>query len=129
MTRSLYESRWVRGGVGFLVLAFCAAPVPGDVGGCSQRAEELDGPTFFAIKASIDCEKCDSCSIDSESCARACAGEVDAALPRGCVALVHDGEVCLRALLDASCGDYASFVRDEAPTAPTECNFCPRSQP
>lgn len=129
MKRELLRSRWLRAVVGFVVLAFCAAPVPGDVGGCNQRAQELDPEAFFAIKGGVDCEKCLGCSIESDTCDRACAGDVDTALPRGCVALVHDGEVCLRALLDASCDDYRGFVRDEAPTTPTECNFCPRSAP
>jgi hypothetical protein len=129
VTWDVHRNRWVRVGVGFVVLAFCAAPVPGDVGGCSQRAQELDTAAFFEIKGSIDCEKCTACAIESETCARACRGEGNASLPRGCVALVHDGEVCLRALLDASCEDYEGFVRDQAPTTPTECNFCPRSVP
>ncbi len=30
----------------------------------------------------------------------------------------------MRALLAASCSDYASFVDDVAPTVPTECDFC-----
>jgi hypothetical protein len=47
----------------------------------------------------------------------------------GCIPLVHDGEVCLRALLAASCQDFSEFVRDLEPTAPTECVFCPRGGP
>jgi hypothetical protein len=39
--------------------------------------------------------------------------------------LVHDGEVCLRALEVAACDDYALFMDDVAPSLPTECNFCP----
>jgi hypothetical protein len=38
---------------------------------------------------------------------------------------VHDGEVCLRVLLHASCDDYASYMNDRAPAAPSECQFCP----
>jgi hypothetical protein len=41
------------------------------------------------------------------------------------VPLVHDGEVCLRALDDAACEDYLEYMSDVAPTVPTECNFCP----
>lgn len=121
------RSRAVRLAFAFLVLAFCAAPVPGDAGGCTQRAEELDPEIFLTLKADIDCDRCITCGFESDSCTRSCEGPVDTALPRGCVALVHDGEVCLRALLDASCADYRPYVRDANPTTPTECNFCPRS--
>jgi len=49
--------------------------------------------------------------------------------PERCLPLVHDGEVCLRALLNASCGDYSQYMSDDSPTAPTECNFCPEPPP
>lgn len=129
MTRTGVLSGWARLALAFVVLAFCAAPVPGDVGGCNQRAQELDPETFFDVKDSIDCDRCTECGLRNDACARACEGTSGATLPQGCVALVHDGEVCLRALLDASCDDYRAFTRDEAPTTPTECNFCPRSAP
>jgi hypothetical protein len=45
--------------------------------------------------------------------------------PEGCAPLVHDGEVCLRALHFASCDAYRGYVDDAAPTVPTECDFCP----
>jgi len=32
--------------------------------------------------------------------------------------------VCIDALQVASCGAYASYVSDTAPTVPTECDFC-----
>lgn len=124
---SAVQSRWLRAALGFVVLAFCAAPVPGDVGGCNQRAEELDPGAFLSAKASVDCQQCQSCSLVSETCERACEGVPTGGLPEGCIPLVHDGEVCLRALGSASCEDYGAYVRDDAPTTPTECNFCPRS--
>jgi hypothetical protein len=112
--------------VGFLALAFCAAPVPGDVGGCAQEAQELDPVTFFWSKQNIDCDSCQECALGTRACERAC-GEalVQSAFPKDCVPLVHDGEVCLRALTDGSCSDYESYMSDRAPTVPTECNFCP----
>ena len=121
------RSRWSRGALGFVVLAFCAAPTPGDVGGCNQRAEELDPGAFLDAKAEIDCRQCQRCSLGSDACTRACNAVRGRGFPDGCVALVHDGEVCLRALSDASCDDYEAYGRDRAPTTPTECNFCPRS--
>jgi hypothetical protein len=110
-----------------VLLAFCAAPVPGDVGGCNQQAVQLDAGAFFAGKKSIDCQRCTECTLASQTCERACAaGSVPREFTEGCVALVHDGEVCLHALSAASCDDYATFVRDQAPSTPTECDFCPR---
>jgi hypothetical protein len=41
------------------------------------------------------------------------------------VPLVHDGEVCLRALDDGGCEDYRNYMSDLSPSVPTECNFCP----
>jgi hypothetical protein len=112
----------------FVLLAFCAAPAPGDVGGCNQTAQELDPDAFFASKQSIDCERCLGCSLSSSSCDSACgAVPIKGEFAEGCVPLVHDGEVCLRALQTASCKQYATFVRDQAPAVPTECDFCPRS--
>ena len=123
----LVESRALRAAVGFCVLAFCAAPVPGDVGGCTQRAEALDAQAFFTKKAEIDCARCSECAFDGALCESACGSfPVPQEFPEGCVPNVHDGEVCLRALEVASCDDYRSFVSSEAPTIPTECEFCPR---
>ncbi|MEI9939741.1 MAG: hypothetical protein WDO69_21175 [Pseudomonadota bacterium] len=114
-----------------LVLAFCCAPTPGDVGGCGQRPAELDPGTFFASKANIDCQRCQECSLTSASCANACnvPESYPSAFPDNCVPLVHDGEVCLRALLHAGCDDYASYMSDSSPNVPTECNFCPEPAP
>jgi hypothetical protein len=111
------------------VLFFCTAPTPGDVGGCGQDPQELDPETFFETKDSIDCTRCNECSFTSRICDRACSSKLSqVAFPEDCLPLVHDGEVCLRALLDASCDDYSAYVRDEGPEVPTECNFCPAKE-
>lgn len=123
--RGLVWGRAARALLAFVVLAFCAAPVPGDVGGCNQSAEDLDPQVFFRTKARIDCDRCSECGFDTEACKRACQRLTQSAFPKDCLPLAHDGEVCLRALLDASCGDYGDYVRDTAPTVPTECDFCP----
>ena len=119
--------------IGFfvLVLLFCTAPTPGDVGGCGQAPAELDPGTFFASKANIDCQRCEDCSLTRVSCQNACnfPDNFPSAFPDNCVPLVHDGEVCLRALLHASCDDYASYMSDSSPSVPTECNFCPELAP
>lgn len=109
-----------------IVLAFCAAPTPGDVGSCGQPAAELDPETFFATKDSFDCDRCRECGLETSACKRACdPGLSQSEFPEGCVPLVHDGEVCLRALLHASCDDFETYVRERDAQTPTECNFCP----
>lgn len=123
--RAVMWGRTGRAVLGFMVLAFCAAPVPGDVGGCNQSAEELDAAAFFAQKSALDCQRCRECAFDTDACERACAGLGQSEFPKDCIPLVHDGEVCLRALEAANCGDYRDYVRNEAPTVPTECAFCP----
>ncbi|RYZ03910.1 MAG: hypothetical protein EOO73_26190 [Myxococcales bacterium] len=112
--------------VGFIALAFCAAPTPGDIGGCGQEAQELDPRTFFWSLQDSQCEQCRDCGIDTAACERAC-GEVllETEFPENCVPLVHDGEVCLRALQQASCSDSREYMSDTEPSIPTECNFCP----
>ena len=117
--------------LGLLALLFCTAPTPGDVGGCGQSPAELDPETFFASKANIDCQRCEECSLTRISCQNACTHpeSYPSAFPANCVPLVHDGEVCLRALIHASCDDYASYMSDSSPSVPTECNFCPESAP
>ena len=114
-----------RGLLALIALAFCAAPVPGDVGGCGQRAQELDAGAFFESKLALDCERCSECQLRAKACRSACSEPAAQAFPEHCVPLVHDGEVCLRALAAASCEDYALFLDDVAPAQPTECNFCP----
>lgn len=127
--RALLGARAARALLAFVLLAFCAAPVPGDVGGCNQSAEELDPVAFFGSKAHLDCDRCNECGIESDACTRACAAASQSEFPKDCVPLVHDGEVCLRALGAASCSDYGEYVRDDAPRVPTECDFCPESTP
>jgi len=113
--------------LGLLTLLFCTAPTPGDAGGCGQSPAELDPDTFFASKANIDCQRCEECSLTRVACQTACNApeSYPSSFPENCVPLVHDGEVCLRALLHASCDDYASYLSDSSPSVPTECNFCP----
>ncbi|MCC6216581.1 MAG: hypothetical protein IT376_17095 [Polyangiaceae bacterium] len=119
--------RWGRVALVGVLLAFCMGPVPGDGGGCGQPAVELDPETFFRGKAAIECERCTECGLLTESCRAAC--ELRATRPTafdpGCFPLVHDGEVCLRALYYAPCDELSAFVRDVAPLVPTECDFCP----
>lgn len=100
-------------------------PTVGDIGSCGQKVDALDAPTFFDIKAGIDCQRCGDCGLRGRICDRACNDPPPTTFPTGCRPLVHDGEVCLRALIYASCDDYASYVHDTAPTAPSECQFCP----
>lgn len=110
-----------------VVTLFCMAPVPGDVGGCGQAAQDLDPGTFFATKKQTDCDRCTECGLVTKACTQACdkkAG-VPLAFPQYCYPLVHDGEVCLRALRVASCSDYSDYVADVGQTTPTECDFCP----
>jgi hypothetical protein len=122
-----------RGQVALAVLAFvfCTAPTPGDIGGCGQRPQELDPEIFFQSKASIDCQRCGACGLATKSCKTACDAPATypMSFPDRCLPLVHDGEVCLRALLNASCSDYGDYMSDTSPTAPTECNFCPEPPP
>ena len=112
--------------LGFIALAFGAAPVPGDVGGCGQDPQELDPETFFWSLQGTECDHCRQCQLETAACARACGDViVQTDFPKDCVPLVHDGEVCLRALQDGSCDDYREYMSDSAPSIPTECNFCP----
>jgi hypothetical protein len=112
-----------------LLLGFVAAPVVGDIGSCGQEAQDLDPYKFFVVKDQIDCERCNECGILTEACARACDPAPEAeAFPEGCYPLIHDGEVCLQALLAASCAEYEEYMADVSPTTPTECNFCPPDQ-
>lgn len=114
-----------------LSLLFCSAPTPGDVGGCGQKPAELDPIIFFAAKATIECEQCASCGLARAACSKACQFPEGSplAFPERCLPLVHDGEVCLRALQYASCDDYGSYMSDTSPSVLTECNFCPEPAP
>jgi hypothetical protein len=108
-----------------LAVVLGMGPTVGDIGSCSQPADALDARTFFDIKAGLDCDRCGECGIRTKLCDRACNAAPQASFPSGCRPLVHDGEVCLRALIHASCDDYLSYEDDAAPTAPSECQFCP----
>ena len=113
-----------------LALTVLAAPTVGDIGSCGQPVVQLDAAKFFAEKRLLDCRACSRCGFDTDRCAEACGGALPASeFPVGCFPLVHDGEVCLDALAAASCGDYRSYIDDEQPTVPTECNFCPIEAP
>lgn len=106
---------------------FGAAPTVGDVGSCGQAPDDLDPAAFFASKRAIDCDRCRACGLATKLCDAACApARAPGTFPEGCRPLVHDGEVCLRALDASSCADYAGFVADEGATSPSECQFCPK---
>jgi hypothetical protein len=125
-----FPAQLLKAALGFVALAFCAAPVPGDVGGCGQDPQELDAQTFFWSKQSIECDHCRTCQLTGTACDRACADVlVQSEFPENCVPLVHDGEVCLRALDNGSCSDFRDYMSDTAPTIPPECNFCPAGGP
>lgn len=109
-----------------IALLFLAAPVAGDIGSCNQSPDPLDPNKFSESKQAIDCQRCTDCDIRTEACTAACASKaVSISFPTNCVPLVHDGEVCLDALLAASCSDYRSYVANVGATIPTECDFCP----
>ena len=105
------------------------APTAGDIGGCGQPLVALDARKFFDEKQTIDCRRCFQCGLTSAACERACGPFAEVAeFPAGCAPLVHDGEVCLNALLASDCDDYAAYTSAVAATAPSECNFCPLDQ-
>jgi hypothetical protein len=108
-----------------LAVVFGMAPTVGDIGSCGQSPDPLDARVFFNVKAHTDCRRCDECGLSTHLCTSACDDPPAVAFPDGCSPLVHDGEVCLQALLHASCDDFASYVDDSAPSAPSECLFCP----
>jgi hypothetical protein len=108
-----------------VALFFLAAPTAGDIGSCSQTAQDLDPAKFFDQKQTLDCKRCGDCNLTSNACTLACGPDLPLTFPKGCYPLVHDGEVCLDALTAASCGDYQSYMADQGATIPTECDFCP----
>lgn len=116
--------RWLLLGLSLL----CLGPTPGDVGGCGQNLEDLDAEAFFAARRQVDCDACRQCGLSTRRCTAACEGEGKSSFPELCYPLVHDGEVCLRALRHSSCDDYRGFVSDVGATVPTECDFCPAEQ-
>ena len=109
-----------------LALVFGAGPTVGDVGGCGATVEPLDVSRFARARKTVDCDRCKECGLSSQRCRDACDPKVpsDVAFPARCFPLYHDGEVCLRALLAASCGDYALYVDDRSRYVPSECEFC-----
>jgi hypothetical protein len=110
-----------------LLVTLVAAPTPGDIGGCGQQPQQLDPRVFFASKLNIDCQRCQDCELATFACSKACdpSTPIAEAFPAHCYPLVHDGEVCLRALFNASCSDYEKYMDDQGPSTPSECNFCP----
>lgn len=123
-------SRWrgavLRVAVLGLLVVVCAAPTPGDVGGCGQKRQALDEEVFFATKNAIECERCTECELTTDRCEQACKADSGGRrFPEGCMPLVHDGEVCLRRLLDVGCDTFREYVDDREPGVPSECDFCP----
>jgi hypothetical protein len=112
--------------VASLSLAFGAGPMVGDVGACGQVAIALDSEAFAAARKDLDCRRCRECGLSTQSCLSACDPNTRSTVgwPRTCHPLQHDGDVCLRALQASGCNDYAAYVDDASPTAPTECDFC-----
>ena len=108
--------------LGFL----CMAPTAGDIGGCGKEATELDADDYAQARKSEDCDRCRECGLHTERCQRACdpSKAPDIFLPQTCKPVRHDGEVCLRALDSVSCEKYATYVDDNSPATPSECDFC-----
>ncbi|HKQ69191.1 MAG TPA: hypothetical protein VJT73_07625 [Polyangiaceae bacterium] len=109
-----------------VVVVFGVGATVGDVGSCGQEPTDLDAATFFDLKARIECRKCADCRLAGKLCDDACDETALVTTFRvGCRPLVHDGEVCLRKLLDGSCDDFAAYMDERSPQAPSECQFCP----
>ncbi|MFO0677638.1 MAG: hypothetical protein U0169_13975 [Polyangiaceae bacterium] len=113
-------------GVAFVALVFGMAPTVGDVGGCGAAPEDMSSALFANERKLVDCKRCTECAIDTARCRRACTpnAPTDTVIPKTCRPLVHDGEVCLRALEAASCSSYSRYVADDLPSTPSECAFC-----
>lgn len=111
--------------------ALCMAPTVGDVGGCGRQATDLDPQDWARARKEEDCDRCTACGIANDRCKRACDPKQppETELPATCKPLLHDGEVCLRALQAASCAKFATYVDDLAPATPTECEFCRTAPP
>jgi hypothetical protein len=109
-----------------VAVVFVAAPTPGDVGGCGKTATALDPAAFARGRKTVDCQRCTDCGLHTQRCVRACdpSAPSDVQIPGTCHPILHDGEVCLDALLAASCSDYAAYVDDVDPATPSECTFC-----
>jgi hypothetical protein len=102
------------------------APTAGDVGGCGAEVKALDPVSYALARKDMDCERCKECGIGTARCQRACdpAKPTESTIPKTCLPLQHDGEVCIRALAAASCESYSTYVDDVSPSTPSECEFC-----
>jgi hypothetical protein len=112
--------------VAVVAVLFCAAPTPGDVGGCGRTPVELDEGDFAYSRKLVDCERCRACGLATERCTRACDGPIDgyARFPKTCRPLRHDGDVCIRALRVATCAESSRYLDDAIGETPPECEFC-----
>jgi hypothetical protein len=112
--------------VGTISVLFLMAPTVGDVGGCGVTAQPLTQGQFANARKQEDCKRCTQCKLGSDRCLASCDAGVpsDYAFPDTCKPLYEDGLVCIRALAASSCDDYARYMDDTSPEAPTECQFC-----
>jgi hypothetical protein len=119
----------IRTAFAIVLSVFVAAPTVGDIGGCGGTADQLDAKKFFTERFRVECERCDECGYNTPACRRACDRRtvIPGSFPAGCTPVVHDGEVCLRAIESLSCGGFADVV-DPQPIVPTECDFCPERE-
>lgn len=114
-------------GLVMVLSVLAAAPTVGDVGGCNEQADALGPEKFFAARLESECMQCRACGLEAlAGCRRACdpKTKVPQTFPAGCRPLVHDGEVCLRAIEALSCDAFADVVAS-SPIVPSECDFCP----
>lgn len=116
-------------GLGLVVVTLgllSLAPTAGDVGGCGASVEELDEARFARARKLVDCQRCTECGIATERCKAACDPKApnEVGFPARCYPLLHDGEVCLNALLASSCSTYELYVDDAVRAIPSECEFC-----
>lgn len=107
------------------------APTAGDVGGCGKDPQLLDDSSYSDARKHQDCARCEECGLATQRCLRACDAKAppDIVVPTSCRPLLRDGQVCLRALAAASCDDFATYVDDASPRAPSECQFCREAPP
>lgn len=113
-------------GAATAAIVFGLGATVGDIGSCGKAPTDLDAAVFARARKNVDCERCTECGLETQRCQVACDADAGAneTFPPDCYPLYQDGLVCLRALLSASCGDYASYVDDTARLVPTECEFC-----
>ena len=88
--RSPLRATVLRFALAVVVVLFCMAPTPGDIGGCGQRVQPLGPRPFFEAKKEIDCNKCKECSFSTDFCKTACDAdeEVSKSFPEGCEPIV-----------------------------------------